>query len=85
MMRTLLIWLLVFSTFVGVGCDFVGAPPVQGLADFAAPLQGLADFATPLQSLSDFATPLQSLADFAPTLQSLADFAHQGPEAVRLL
>ena len=26
MMRMLLIWLLVFSTFVGVGCDYVGAP-----------------------------------------------------------
>ena len=36
MMRMLLIWLLVFSTFVGVGCDYVGAPPKRrSQTDFA--------------------------------------------------
>ena len=60
MMRMLLIWLLVFSTFVGVGCDFVGAPPKWlSQADFAASHFGLsqADFATSHSGLSqaDFA------------------------------
>ena len=49
MMRMLLIWLLVFSTFVGGGCDYVGAPPKrQSQADFVTSHSWLsqADFAT---------------------------------------
>ena len=59
-MRMLFIWLLVFSTFVGVGCDSVGAPPKWlSQADFATSHFGLsqADFATSHSWLSqaDFA------------------------------
>ena len=49
MMRMLLIWLLVFSTEVGVGCDYVGAPPKRrSQADFATshPWVSLADYPT---------------------------------------
>ena len=72
MMRMLLIWLLVFSTFVGVGCDFVGAPPKWlSQADFATSHFGLsqADFVTSHSWLSkaDSATSHSGLseADFA--------------------
>ena len=71
-MRMLLIWLLVFSTFVGVGCDSVGAPPKWlSQADFATSHSWLsqADFATSHSWLSqaDFATSHSGLsqADFA--------------------
>ena len=77
MMRMLLIWLLVFSTFVGVGCDSVGAPPKWlSQADFATSRFGLsqADFATSHSWLSqaDFATSHSGL--------SQADFAYHGRE-----
>ena len=71
MMRMLLIWLLVFSTFVGVGCDYVGAPPKWlSQADFATSHSWLsqADFATSHSGLSqaDFAIAYSgpSLTDY---------------------
>ena len=81
MMRMLLIWLLVFSTFVGVGCDSVGAPPKWlSQADFATSHFGLsqADFATSHSWLSqaDFATSHSGLsqADFAIAYSGLTDY-----------
>ena len=78
MMRMLLIWLLVFSTFVGVGCDYVGAPPKrQSQADFATSRSWLsqADFATSHSGLSqaDFATshPGPSLVDYTTPFLTL--------------
>ena len=61
MMRMLLIWLLVFSTFVGVGCDYVGAPPKrQSQADFVTSHSWLsqADFATSHSELINARRPV---------------------------
>ena len=45
MMRMLLIWLLAFSTFVGVGCEEIGPSPTASLLDkyYLAPSSSLLD------------------------------------------
>ena len=87
MMRMLLIWLLVFSTFVGVGCDSVAAPPKWlSQADFATSHLGLSqgDFATSHSWLSqaDFATSHSGLsqADFAIEYSATSFLAYHGRE-----
>ena len=75
---SMLFWLLVFSPFVGAGCNFVGAPPLASLADFAPRSHSLAsaDFATRSPSLAstDFATRsrLSYVGDQVDTGRSVA-------------